>query len=46
MSMGAIVMLIAGLLLVWGGLAASIAWAVHVHRRKSGAEESDSPSAS
>lgn len=33
MSQGAVVTLIVGLLLVWGGLAASIGWAVHVHRR-------------
>jgi hypothetical protein len=33
MSSEAVVMLVTGLTLVWGGLAASIGWAVHVHRR-------------
>lgn len=33
MSASAVAMLVAGLTVVWGGLAASIAWAVHVHRR-------------
>ena len=33
MSSGAVIMLIVGLVLVWGGLAVSVGWAVHVHRR-------------
>lgn len=38
MSPEAIIMLVVGLTLVWGGLAASIAWAVHVHRRNASSE--------
>lgn len=33
MSTSAIVMMIVGFGVVWGGLAASVAWAVHLHRR-------------
>ena len=33
MSSDAFIMLVIGLTLVWGGLAASVAWAVHVQRR-------------
>lgn len=33
MSTSAIIMMIVGFTMVWGGLAASVGWAVHLHRR-------------
>jgi hypothetical protein len=32
MSTTAIVTMIIGMLIIWGGLAASVAWAVRIHR--------------